>query len=36
MDARGIAGEELTAGCRRSTMDELTEWTEQADKVFVF
>ncbi len=36
MDARGIADEELAEGCRRSTMDELTEWTQQADKVLVF
>ncbi len=36
MDARGITDEELTEGCHRSTMDELTEWTQQADKVLVF
>ena len=36
MDARGIADDELADGCRRSTMDELTEWTQQADQVLVF
>ena len=35
-DARGIVDEELADGRRRSTMDELTEWTQQADKVLVF
>lgn len=36
MDARGMTDEELAEGCRRSTMDELTEWTQQADQVLVF
>jgi uncharacterized protein involved in oxidation of intracellular sulfur len=36
MDARGMTDEELADGCRRSTMDELTDWTQQADKVLVF
>ena len=36
MDARGIADHELADGCRRSTMDELTDWTQQADKMLVF
>lgn len=36
MDARGIADAELADGCRRSTMDELTEWTQSADRVLVF
>jgi uncharacterized protein involved in oxidation of intracellular sulfur len=36
MDARGITDEELETGCRRSSMDELTEWTLWADKVLVF
>lgn len=36
MDARGITDEELAEGCHRSTMDELTEWTLQADQVLVF
>ena len=36
MDARGIIEAELSAGTRRSTMDELTDWTLEADKVLVF
>lgn len=36
MDARGIAEERLVAGARRSSMDELTAWTQWADKVLVF
>lgn len=36
MDARGIGDEELAPGARRSTMDELAEWTIWADKVIVF
>ena len=36
MDARGIADTELAEGCRRSTMDELTDWTQQADRILVF
>lgn len=36
MDARGIADDELADGCRRSTLDELTDWTQQADRVLVF
>ena len=36
MDARGITDEELADGCHRSSMHELTDWTEQADKVLVF
>ncbi|MDK1103271.1 MAG: DsrE family protein [Actinomycetota bacterium] len=36
MDARGITADELTEGCHRSTMDELTEWTTQAERVLVF
>jgi uncharacterized protein involved in oxidation of intracellular sulfur len=36
MDARGMIDEELADGCQRSTMDELTEWTQQAEKVLVF
>jgi uncharacterized protein involved in oxidation of intracellular sulfur len=36
MDARGIAEAELADGCRRSTMDELTGWTQAADQVLVF
>lgn len=36
MDARGLKAEELLEGARRSTMDELTDWTLWADKVLVF
>ena len=36
MDARGITDEELADGCHRSTLDELTDWTQQADRVLVF
>jgi len=36
MDARGISEQELVAGARRSTMDELGAETLCADKVLVF
>jgi uncharacterized protein involved in oxidation of intracellular sulfur len=36
IDARGIAEGELVEGARRSTMDELTAWTLEADKVLTF
>ena len=36
LDARGIAAGELIEGGWRSTMDQLTEWTQWADKVIVF
>ncbi len=36
MDARGIAEPELTDGTHRSTMDELTNWTQWADRALVF
>ena len=36
MDARGLTDAELTAGARRSTMDELAAATLAADKVMVF
>lgn len=36
MDARGITEAELSEGTRRSTLDELTAWTLEADKVLVF
>ena len=36
IDARGIAEAELVQGAHRSTMDELTAWTQWADKVVVF
>lgn len=36
MDARGIADTELADGARKSTLAELTSWTQWADKVIVF
>jgi len=36
LDARGIAAGELIEGASRSTMDQLTAWTQWADKVIVF
>jgi uncharacterized protein involved in oxidation of intracellular sulfur len=36
MDARGIDASELSGGAERSSMDELSHWTEWADKVLVF
>jgi uncharacterized protein involved in oxidation of intracellular sulfur len=36
MDARGISDDHLTKGARRSTLDELTDWTVWADKTVTF
>lgn len=36
MDARGISDAELLAGVHRGSMEELTAWTVEADKVLVF
>jgi uncharacterized protein involved in oxidation of intracellular sulfur len=36
MDARGIAESELSQGTRKSTLAELTTWTQWADKLIVF
>lgn len=36
MDARGLAAEGLTEGATRSTLDELTTWTQWAEKALVF
>jgi len=36
MDARGIQDVELIQDAHRSTLNELAEWTEWADKVLVF
>ena len=36
LDARGIAEGELCAGAKRSTLEELTDWTAWADKGLVF
>jgi uncharacterized protein involved in oxidation of intracellular sulfur len=36
MDARGIDDDILTEGARRSSLDELADWTVWADKVVTF
>jgi len=36
MDARGISDSELSEGTRRSTMEELTDWTGWAERVLIF
>lgn len=36
MDARGLGVEALVPGAERSNMLELAEWSEAADKVYVF
>jgi uncharacterized protein involved in oxidation of intracellular sulfur len=36
MDARGIKPEELMEGADRSSLEELTDWTQWADSVLVF
>ena len=36
MDARGITESELSEGTHKSTLAELTTWTQWADKVIVF
>ena len=36
MDARGVADTELIQGARRSSMEELTDWTLWADRTLVF
>ncbi len=36
LDARGIRDADLTTGAHRSSMDELTRWTVEADQVLVF
>lgn len=36
MDARGIEDDKLVKGAQRSTMEELAEWSEWADKVLIF
>lgn len=36
MDARGIAEGELSNSTHRSSLEELTDWTQWADKVLVF
>jgi uncharacterized protein involved in oxidation of intracellular sulfur len=36
MDARGISDAELAEGTKRSTLEELAQWTQWADKTLVF
>jgi uncharacterized protein involved in oxidation of intracellular sulfur len=36
MDARGIKPETLVEGAHRSSMDELTAWTQAADRILAF
>jgi len=36
MDARGITEAELAEGSHRSTLDQLADWTQWADKTLVF
>jgi uncharacterized protein involved in oxidation of intracellular sulfur len=36
MDARAITEDALIEGARRSTLDELSDWTVRADKVITF
>jgi uncharacterized protein involved in oxidation of intracellular sulfur len=36
MDARGIGDSELTAAVHRSTLEELTNWLQWADRTLVF
>jgi len=36
MDARGLTDAELVAGARRSSLEELTDWTLWADRVITF
>ena len=36
MDARGIKETELLEGTRRSSLEELADWTQWADKLLVF
>ncbi len=36
MDARGIVDDELVEGTKRSSLEELTDWTLWADQIIVF
>lgn len=36
MDARGITESEITEGTKRSTLEQLTDWTVWAEKVITF
>jgi uncharacterized protein involved in oxidation of intracellular sulfur len=36
LEARGILDQHMVPSAKRSTLDDLTEWTQEADKVLVF
>jgi uncharacterized protein involved in oxidation of intracellular sulfur len=36
MDARGLTDKDMVDGSRRSSLDELTDWTQWAERVLVF
>jgi uncharacterized protein involved in oxidation of intracellular sulfur len=36
MDARGLTDSELSESSHRSSLDQLTDWTQWADRVLVF
>jgi len=36
MEARGLSDSELSAEAHRSSLDQLTDWTEWADRTLVF
>ncbi len=36
MDACGIKSDSVTEGTKRSSLDEMTAWTQEADKILVF
>ncbi len=36
LEARGILDQHLVPSAKRSTLDDLTAWTEEADKVLTF
>lgn len=36
MDARGLKCEELVEGAKRSSLEELTDWTQWAERIVVF
>jgi uncharacterized protein involved in oxidation of intracellular sulfur len=36
MDARGVKPDFIAQGTKRSSLDELSAWTQEADKVLVF
>jgi uncharacterized protein involved in oxidation of intracellular sulfur len=36
MDARGLQDADMVQGSRRSTLEELTDWTLWADRILVF